>query len=113
MFNALIVIIHARRIDGDDRQIDFLFCHPLQRLIVRSDDGRHRRADDGRKGGIDRFGSIAEFFNESIVPAENGIHVAQAGTEYGTLSAAEPARFVKAADIAGTAAGVTDDDDTV
>lgn len=63
----------------------FFFSHVLQGLIVRADDRRDRRPDDGGKVGINRFGSLAEFIDQAVVAAEDGVHIAQAGTEDGTL----------------------------
>ena len=85
MFNALVVIVHPRRIDGNDRQGQALFSHALQGLVVRTDDGRDRRADDGRKRRIDCLGRITELVDQAVVTAEDGVHIAQAGAEDGTF----------------------------
>lgn len=93
--------------------MDSFFSHVLQGLIVRADDRRDRRPDDSGKVGINRFGSLAEFIDQAVVAAEDGVHIAQAGTEDGTLFPTEPARFIETADVAGTAAGIANDDDAV
>ena len=112
-FNACVVQLHARRIQRDDWDRQFLLSHALQSPVIRADDRRHGRTDDGGEGGVDLPGRVGQFRHQAVVPAQDGVHIAQAGAEYGALAAAEPARLVKAADIAGAAAGVADDDDAV
>ena len=100
--------MHAVGIDGQDCQACRFFRHPLQGPEIRPDYCGHRSSDDRREGGGHLISGFLQLLDQFFIPAQNGVHIPQAGAEYSALFP-EPPGLVKTADVAGAAASVADD----
>ncbi len=107
LFRAVFEAFHAVCFNAEDRHAYLLLQHTAKGLVICADDRRHRCAHDGDEFRLQLFLSMGDLLHQGPVPAHNGIHVPETGTEDGGSRTA-PAGLVKAADIAGAAARIQD-----
>ena len=108
---ALVIQLHAIRVHSQDRQIYFFLSHAFQCMVIRSDYCRNRCPDDCRKFRIQFCHCICKFCYQAVITSKDRIHVTKPRTEQCTF-ALKPSRLIKSTDISGTAAGITDNDNT-
>ena len=107
LLRTVFKAFHTVRFDAKNGHAYLLLQHTAKGLIVRADDCRHRCAHDGDEFRLQPFLGMGDLLHQGPVPAHNGIHVPEAGTEDGGALTA-PAGLIKAADVAGAAACIQD-----